>query len=129
MKLCIDTCAYSRLMLGNTRLQTCMEEADLLVLPVIVLGELHTGFEAGNRTSENEDRLKAFLETPSVRVQDVTWDIARRYAVLVNALRKAATPLPTNDIWIAATAMELGARLLSYDVHFDRIAGLVVAAP
>ena len=129
MKRCIDTCAYSVLMQGNPRLQKCMEESDILILPVVVLGELYTGFLAGSKTVENENRLEAFLEAPSVRVQEVTRDIARRYAIIVNALKKAGTPLPTNDIWIAATAMELGARLLSYDSHFSNIPGLIVEAP
>jgi len=106
-----------------------MEESTVLILPVIVLGELYTGFEAGSRAAENEGRLESFLETSSVRVQDVTVDIARRYALLVNALRRAGTPLPTNDIWIAATTMELGARLLTYDTHFRHIPGLIVESP
>jgi len=126
MKRCMDTCAYSRLMLGDSGLQACMEEADVLVMPVVVLGELHAGFEAGARRLENENRLKAFLEIPGVRIQDITWDIARRYAILVNELRGKGTPTPTNDIWIAATALELGARLITYDVHFSNIAGLLV---
>ena len=129
MKRCLDTCAYSRLMLGHRGLQDCLEEADILVLPVIVLGELHAGFEAGNLSAENENRLKSFLEAPNVRIQDATWDIAHRYAFLVNELRRAGTPIPTNDIWIAATALELGARLVTYDVHFRVIPGLVVDAP
>jgi predicted nucleic acid-binding protein len=129
MKRCLDTCAYSRLMLGHPPLQAALEEADAVVIPVIVLGELHTGFGAGARSGENEARLQAFVEKPGVRVQDVTWDIARRYALLVNHLRRAGTPIPTNDIWIAATALELGARVVSYDAHFRKIPGLIVEAP
>ena len=54
---------------------------------------------------------------------------ARRYAVLVNDLRRKGTPIPTNDIWIAATALELGTRLITYDVHFKYIPGLIVDVP
>ena len=129
MKRCLDTCAYSRLMLGHPPLQACLEEADILLLPVIVLGELHAGFGAGAHSNENEARLQAFVERPSVRIQDVTWDIARRYALLVNHLRRTGTPIPTNDIWIAATALELGARLVTYDAHFRKIPGLIVESP
>ena len=129
MKLCLDTCAYSRLLIGNPRLQTRMEEADFLVIPAIVLGELHTGFEAGTRRMENEERLALFLETPHVRTQDVNWDIARRYGVVVNQLRRMGKPIPTNDIWIAATALELGARLITYDAHFNQIPGLIIESP
>ena len=92
-------------MRGHPPLQLCMEESAVLIIPVIVLGELYTGFEAGSRAAENVERLESFLETPSVRLQDVTSDIARRYALLVNVLRRAGTPLPTNDIWIAATTL------------------------
>ena len=129
MKRCLDTCAYSRMMLGDKRLQACMEEADLLVIPVVVLGELYAGFEGGNRKAENEARLEAFLEIPSVRIQDINWDVARRYGLLLDQLRKAGTPIPANDIWIAATALELGARLITYDGHFKSIPGLITEAP
>ena len=129
MKRCLDTCAYSRLMSGNPQLQACMEEADMLLVPAIVLGELHTGFELGTRKTENEARLEMFMEAASVRVQDANWDIARRYGIIVNQLRRNGTPIPTNDIWIAATALELGARLITYDAHFRLVPGLIVESP
>ena len=129
MKRCIDTCAYSRLMLGESGFQQLMEESDVLIVPVIVLGELHAGFEMGTRAKENEERLKSFLENSGIRIQDATWDIARRYAVLMNELRRKGTPIPTNDIWIAATALEFGARLLTSDSHFKNISGLIVDIP
>lgn len=129
MKRCLDTCTYSRMRLGDKRLQVCLEEADLLVIPVVVLGELHAGFERGSRKADNEARLEAFLEAPGVRIQDMNWDIARRYGLLIEQLRRAGTPIPTNDIWIAATALELGARLVSYDEHFQQVPGLIVEGP
>lgn len=129
MKRCLDTCAYARLRSGDRRLQACLEEADLLVVPAVVLGELHAGFEQGNRKKENEAVLEVFLSLPGVKVQPADWDVARRYGILVAQLRKAGTPLPTNDLWIAATALELGARLVTYDDHFQKIPGLVTEAP
>jgi len=129
MKVCLDTCAYSHLMRGNAALRHYLENSTILFISTVVLGELHSGFEAGNRIRENENQLVAFLGMPGIRTQDVTWDIARRYALLVNALRLAGTPLPANDIWIAATALELGARLVTYDAHFKNIPGLIVESP
>jgi predicted nucleic acid-binding protein len=129
MKVCLDTCAYSSLMRGNAPLRNFLEYSDLVAIPVIVLGELHAGFEIGRKREENERRLLEFMQIPGVTVQDVTWDMARRYALLVAALRAAGTPLPSNDIWIAATAMELGAHLVSYDTHFSAIPGLIVESP
>jgi len=129
MKACLDTCAYSRLMCGNQELRAFLESCTLLFVPVMVLGELHAGFAAGSRVRENERQLLAFLETPGIRIQDVTWDVARRYALLVNFLRKAGRPIPANDVWIAATALELGARLVTYDAHFSTLPGLIVESP
>lgn len=129
MKVCLDTCAYSHLMRGNAALRLYLENSTILFISTVVLGELHSGFEAGSRIRENENQLVAFLGMPGIRTQDVTWDIARRYALLVNALRSAGTPLPANDIWIAATALELGARLITYDAHFKNIPGLIVESP
>lgn len=129
MKRCLDTSAYSRMRLGDVRLQILLEEADLLVVPAVVLGELHAGFEMGSQKADNETRLEAFLELPSVRIQDVNWDIARRYGIVVRHLRQAGKPIPTNDIWVAATALELGARLVTYDEHFQHVPGLVVERP
>lgn len=129
MKRCVDTNAYSRLMQGNPDLQVSLEEADILIVPVIVLGELHAGFEGGSQKKKNEDKLESFLAEPSVRIQEVTYDIARRYALVVDDLRKAGSPIPTNDLWIAATALELGARIVSYDAHFRKIDGLIVESP
>lgn len=129
MKRCLDTCAYSRLRAGDNRLRTCLEEADILIVPAVVLGELHAGFELGKRKRENEAVLEAFLALPGVKIQPADWDVARRYGIVVAQLRAAGTPVPTNDIWIAATALELGARLVTYDGHFDCIPGLITEAP
>jgi tRNA(fMet)-specific endonuclease VapC len=55
--------------------------------------------------------------------------VAERYGCLVRELRQQGTPIPTNDLWIAATSLETGARLVSYDIHFQRVPGLMVIAP
>lgn len=129
MKACLDTCAYSRLMCGHLELRSFLEFCSVVFVPVFVLGELHAGFGAVVRARENERHLLDFLETPGIRIQDATWDVARRYALLVVTLRKAGKPIPANDIWIAATALELGARLVTYDAHFAAIPGLIVESP
>ena len=129
MKRCIDTNAYTRMRVGHPRLQNLMEESHCLFVPVVVLGELYTGFCQGNRVEENEEALLTFLEKPGIRVQDITWDIARRYAYLMKTLKTSGTPIPTNDVWIASTALELGARLLTYDKHFEHVPGLITENP
>lgn len=129
IRLCLDTSAYSRLMRGAPRLQTKLEAADELLLPVTMLGEVYAGFQGGNRLEENLSLLAAFRRQPGVVLLETTENIAQRYAALVALLKRQGTPIPTNDIWIAATALENGGRLVAYDAHFAAVPGLIVEAP
>jgi tRNA(fMet)-specific endonuclease VapC len=107
----------------------CIDEAETVYLSSIVLGELFAGFSQGKREKENRDALLRFLDLPAVEVVNIDAAIADRYGLLVKTLRKQGTPIPTNDIWIAATAFETGSRLLTYDSHFGCIPGLLLIAP
>jgi tRNA(fMet)-specific endonuclease VapC len=129
MKICLDTSAYSRLAQQQEELVKCVDEAETVFLSCIMLGELFAGFGLGKREKENRQELAGFLDLPGVRVVDIDASIADRYGNLITVLRKQGTPIPTNDIWIAAAAMETGSRLVSYDAHFDCIPGLLVLAP
>lgn len=129
MRLCLDTNAYSALMRHRAGLQRYLEEAELIHLPTIVLGELYAGFCLGSRYAENCSDLEVFLELPGVRITPPDQGVAERYGYLVRDLRQQGTPLPTNDLWIAATALETGTRLVSYDAHFQHVPGLIVIAP
>lgn len=100
-------------------------------VPAIALGELRTGFLLGGRRRRNELELDAFLGNPVVQVLAVDSETSRHYAEIVAELRKAATPIPTNDIWIAATAARNGATVLTCDSHFEhvrRVGSLIVEA-
>jgi tRNA(fMet)-specific endonuclease VapC len=129
IRLCLDTTAYSRLMRGQPNLQTRLESADEILLPVTMLGELYAGFQGGRRLAENLAVLAAFRSQPGVVVIDLTDNIAQRYAAIVLALKEQGTPIPTNDIWIAAAALENGGRVVAYDSHFEAVPGLIVEAP
>ena len=129
MRLCLDTNAYSALAKGNPAVTALVEEAEEIVVPATVFGELTFGFLNGTRLSENEKNLDRFLAEDGVVFQPVTRDIAERYGYVKAALRKNGTPIPENDIWIAATALETGARLVSYDHHFAFVGGLIRLAP
>lgn len=118
MTLCLDTNAYSSLMRGNTEIKQILETADELIVPAVVLGELYAGFTAGNRQAENQSRLERFVRTPGTRVAPVDRKTAEHYGRLVERLRAQGTPIPTNDIWIAAVAFQTGATLLTNDQHF-----------
>jgi len=106
-----------------------LEEAELIYVPTVVIGELFAGFYQGGQFKRNLAELKDFFETPGVEVISPTISICDRYGLIVAHLRRKGNPIPTNDIWIAATAIEVGSRLISYDKHFDAVQGLVVYAP
>jgi tRNA(fMet)-specific endonuclease VapC len=90
-------------------------------MPAIVLGELRTGFRLGRQAERNERELKDFLSHPLVRVLEVNEDASHLYAEMIVQLRAAGTPLPTNDVWIAALAVREGATVVTYDSHFESI--------
>jgi tRNA(fMet)-specific endonuclease VapC len=120
-RACLDTSAYSHFQRGDASAIKTIGAARWIGVPSIVLGELRTGFLLGGQASKNEDELRRFLRHPMVEVLDVDDDAARIYAEIMIALRKAGTPLPTNDIWVAAVASRDGATVLTYDEHFRLI--------
>ena len=119
---CLDTSAYSHFRRGNEEVATLLDRAESVGVPTIALGELRTGFLLGGRRRRNETELEAFLDNPAVEVLQVDHETSRHYAEIVAELRRAGTPLPTNDIWIAAAAARNGAAVLTCDDHFERIA-------
>lgn len=129
IRLCLDTSAYSRLMRGRPKLQERLEAADEILLPATMLGEVYAGFHGGNRLEENLSLLAAFRRQPGVAIVDTTDNVAQRYATIVATLKRQGTPIPTNDIWIAAAALENGGRMVAYDSHFEAVPGLIVEAP
>ena len=125
-RVLLDTSAYSAFMLGHPEAKLALQRADQIYLTSVVLGELLAGFIRGKWRRKNERELQIFLSSPRVQVIDVDADTAERYAVVLNGLWKAGTPIPTNDIWIAASAMQHGLRLLTRDAHFRQIPQVLV---
>ena len=93
-----------------------------LYLPIVAYGELLCGIRKSARAEENLASLQSWLQT--VTLLSLTEATAQRYASLKLQLAAAGTPIPENDIWIAAHALELGIPLAARDEHFSRIAGL-----
>ena len=120
-RYCLDTSAYSHFKRGEERVVSLLESAEWIGVPSIVLGELWMGFLAGSRAERNVAELREFLANPVVNELVVDADVARVYAEIAIALRRAGTPIPTNDIWIAAAAANVGAIVLTHDDHFDQI--------
>jgi tRNA(fMet)-specific endonuclease VapC len=111
-------------MRGHRDVASLVRRAEAVLLPAVVAGELLYGFRYGSRFEENAARLEAFLETPSVNLLAVTFVTADRFGRIATALREKGRPIPTNDIWVAAQAMEAGADLVSSDAHFGLVEGL-----
>ena len=121
-RYCLDTSAYSRFQRGDdTRVIDLLDRAEWVGLPAITLGELRTGFLLGAHNERKEEELREFLANPVVEQVPVDGEVSRHYAGIVAELRSAGSPLPTNDLWIAATAARVGALVLTYDGHFERI--------
>jgi tRNA(fMet)-specific endonuclease VapC len=122
----LDTSAYSELGRAHKAISEVVRRSETIALSAIVLGELHSGFRAGNRCAENIAQLTQFLSKPSVRVLNVTEETALRYAEIDVYLRKRGRPIPRNDVWIAAVALEHGLHLVTLDVHFREIPLLLI---
>ncbi len=131
MRFCLDTSAYSHFKRGDPQVVELMDRAEWLGLPVVVLGELAVGFRQGSRAGTNQRELDQFVANPAVEVLPIGEDVVSLYADIVLDLKKAGTPLPANDIWIAAVAARHGAAVLTYDVHFHSIprVGATVLTP
>lgn len=125
MKLLLDTNAYSALARGDAVVAERVRKAERILLSSIVAGELLHGFRRGSQYKENRRQLDAFLARPFVEIVHVGLITADRFARIMTALHVKGRPIPTNDVWIAAHAMETGAELLTRDRHFEEIDGLV----
>jgi tRNA(fMet)-specific endonuclease VapC len=123
-RLVLDTSAYSHLRAGHGGVLDIVAGAAVVLVPVVVIGELEAAFRGGAREQENRVALTEFLAEPFVSVLDVTRRVATRYGAVHADLRRAGTPIPANDIWIAALALDSGGHLLTFDHDFSHVDGL-----
>ncbi len=125
-RLLLDASAYSAFMRGHPGVKLAIQRADRIYLNPIVLGELLAGFAQGGREVRNREELKTFLASPRVDLVGVDEETAERYGVILKSLWDAGTAIPTNDIWIAASAMQHGLRVLTTDSHFLKVIQVIV---
>jgi tRNA(fMet)-specific endonuclease VapC len=121
VRLALDTNRYSDLVRGDDSLAHVIERAQDVWLPFIVLGELRAGFAAGTRTANNEAVLRRFLLKPNVGILYADEQTTHHYATIYRQLRKQGTPIPTNDMWIAALVLQHSLVLCARDAHFDAL--------
>jgi len=129
VKVLLDTNAYTALFRGHEGVAARVRRAEQVLVSVVVAGELFFGFRNGSRYEANRAELEDFIASPYVALLPVTLVTSDRFGRIAAALRRKGRPLPTNDIWIAAQAMESGAELLSFDRHFDQVDGIAWVQP
>ena len=118
MRVLLDTNAYSDWRRHGKWNRSISTASDVLI-PSIVLGELRYGFQGSSLQVENETKLDAFLRHTRVRIVSVGDETSRVYAHLKHFLRQEGSPIPENDIWIAALAVEYSVPLLTSGAHFS----------
>lgn len=117
-RVMLDTNAYAALLSGDALVRETLDSAIEILLPLFVVGELEAGFRGGTRYADNAAILQRFLIKPGVREVVSGHETARIYGEVKDLLKRAGTPVPANDIWIASSAIEHAATLVTYDRHF-----------
>jgi len=125
VRVALDTNRYVDLCKGLVETVTILEDAEAVMLPFVVLGELRAGFASGRRQAENEQILRRFLLKEGVRVLFADDQTTHHYASVFHQLRKQGTPIPTNDMWLAALVLQHNLVLHARDKHFDHLPQLV----
>jgi tRNA(fMet)-specific endonuclease VapC len=124
-KVLIDTNIYSLAMKGDDNVVDTLKKIDLIGFTAVSVGELYAGFKNnGSRETANREELNIFLDSPRVVVHTIDVETADFYASIYTNLKVAGTPIPTNDIWIAAVAFQHGYIMFTKDRHFSLIPGL-----
>ena len=125
MKIMLDTTAYVGFKRNSAETVDTILQAEQIFFSAVVLGELMFGFRNGTRFEENMGDLNRFLNHEAVELVQIGKITSDRYSRIAAQLKRQGTPIPTNDIWIAAQTMEHGAELITSDQHFERVSGLV----
>ncbi len=125
MRLALDTNRYVDLCNGRAQTAELVATAEEVLLPFIVVAELRAGFSIGRRSAENERVLRLFLLKSGVRALYADEQTTHHYAAVFRQLRRQSTPIPTNDIWIAALVLQNDLALHARDKHFDELPQIV----
>ncbi len=123
-KVLIDTNIYSLAMKGDDNVVDTLKKIDMIGFAAVSVGELYAGFKSSSRETTNREELNIFLDSPRVVVHTIDVETADFYASIHSNLKVAGTPIPTNDIWIAAVAFQHGYIMFTKDRHFNLIPGL-----
>lgn len=121
----LDTNAYAAFKRKDAAVLEIIQHAESIVFSPIVIGELLAGFDGGGKAEQNKIEFQKFLESSRVIVCPVTQDTSQFFSQVYCALKMKGKPIPTNDMWIAAQALEHGCVVCTHDKHFSYIDGLI----
>ncbi len=121
IEIVIDTNRYRDFVDGIPEVVSIFRATPKINVPIVVVAEIRAGFAVGSNIAENQRVFEAFLLRERVEVMLPAMDTTRHYATLYRQLRAAGTPIPTNDLWIAALVVQYDVPLYSRDRHFDLI--------
>ena len=125
MRVAFDTNRYVDFCRGAPDVVTILENAEAVLLPFVAVGELRVGFAVDTKGAHNERILRRFLMKDGVSVLLADEESTHHYASLYRHLRFQGTPIPANDIWIAALVAQHGLTLCARNRHFDHLPQLV----
>jgi predicted nucleic acid-binding protein len=126
VRVALDTNRITDLFRGDTELAEQLSTAEEVWIPLSALGEIKAGFQGGTQ-QRNEILLNRLLAKPTVGVLLPSRETAEHYARIFVQLRRAGTPVPDNDLWIAALVLEHDLRLMTRDRHFERIPQVILS--
>lgn len=125
MRVALDTNRYVDLCNGVGETMTIVARAEVVMVPFVVLAELRAGFAQGKRQADNELTLRRFLLKDGVNSLFADDQTTHHYGALYRQLRKQGTPIPTNDMWLAALVLQHNLVLHARDRHFDQLPQLM----
>jgi tRNA(fMet)-specific endonuclease VapC len=127
-EILLDTNAYVAFKRGLPEVVEVIRHAQVIGINSVILGELLAGFAVGSREDANVEELKRFMSSPRFRMFSLDEVTASQYANIYRGLRLIGQPIPTNDMWIAATALQHQLAVLSFDGHFKCVKGVVTGS-
>ena len=127
MRVLIDTNRLTDCLRRHEATIKLVERAREVWVPFVTMAEIKAGFVGGKLSEHNELLLRQFLQKPGVAVLYPNRETSDYYARLFNQLRKAGTPIPTNDLWIASLSVQHELALITRDSHFEKLPQLVYA--
>lgn len=126
-RIIIDTNFYTAFKMNDQYAVFILQRAEYIGVNTVILGELLAGFRCGVKEKQNRTELDQFLNSARVDTISLSDTTSEFYAQVFSELRKTGRPIPTNDLWLAASALQHGLALATFDAHFKSISGLLLA--